>query len=359
VSATVLAGLLWLGPGEDQIKISGGGRYADGKGIGVRGYSTFPSLIRFTGGTLLCYDRVSKDGGRTWARHRDFSFPLADATRPRRGASVTLKNGTILLVGRYARKHEREAGVYVAEVYRSTDDFASYSGPKRGLIHVPNVVAGTDQYGQPVGGPIFEHSIVELPNGDLVAGMWGWFAEDQTPVDYPDRWKKWRLKKSRVLLVKSTDGGDTWRYVTTVASDPDLGPEGFRFPGLALLPSGELLCLMRNGDGAMPLWLGRSKDGGLTWSKPEKIDVGAAYGDLLILSDGTVLLVYGKPGLWVIASTDGGRTWDLKNRAAIGTRSSVAFIGRAVMAETSPRRVVCVYHDRMDLHARILTISRQ
>ena len=160
-------------------------------------------------------------------------------------------------------------------------------------------------------------------------------------------------------MVRSKDKGDTWHYVTTVAGDPDLGPEGFRFPGLARLPDGELLCLARNGDGGMPLWLSRSKDDGTTWSKPEKIDVRAAYGDLLVLSDGMVLLVYGKPGLWVIASTDGGKTWDMKNRAEIGTRSSVAFIGRAVMAEISPEKVVCIYHDRMDLHARILSIGRQ
>ena len=71
-------------------------------------------------------------------------------------------------------------------------------------------------------------------------------------------------QKSRVFLVGSKDGSDTWHYVTTVASDPDVGPEGFRFPGLVRLPDGELLCLMRNGDGAMPLWLSRSKDNGMT-----------------------------------------------------------------------------------------------
>ena len=348
-----------LTPALAGVQIIGGGKVYDGEGFNVRSYSTFPSLIKLKDGTLLCYDKRSRDGGRTWSRHRPYIFPLSDATRPRRGAIVTLKDSTILLVARYTRRHEQKQDVCVTEVYRSTDSFASYEGPKRGLLHVPNVAAGTDEYGQPVAGPIFEHSIVELSNGDLLAGMWGWFDEDQTPVDYPDRWKKWRLRKSRVLLVRSNDKGDSWNYVSTVASDPAVGPEGFRFPGLAMLPGGELLCLMRNGDGGMPLWLSRSTDDGKTWSEPEKIDVHAAYGSLLALSDGTVLLVYGKPGLWVIGSTDGGRTWDHDSRAQIGTGSSVAFIGRAEMVETEPGRVVCVYHDRLQLKARVLSVRRE
>ena len=89
----------------------------------------------------------------------------------------------------------------------------------------------------------------------MLACMCGWFESDQTPSGYPDRWKKWQLRKSRSLLVRSKDRGDTWHYVATIAADPNVGLEGFRLPSLGLLPDGELLCLMRNGDGAKPLWL--------------------------------------------------------------------------------------------------------
>ena len=86
-------------------------------------------------GTLLCYDMASQDGGRTWQRYQPFNFPLVDGTRPCRGPNVTLEDGTILLLGRPTRKHEREEGVYVVEIYRSRDNFASYAGPNRGLVY--------------------------------------------------------------------------------------------------------------------------------------------------------------------------------------------------------------------------------
>ena len=356
-----LIGMVWLvlaQAGSAQVKITGGGEYKDGKGISVRGYSTFPSLVKLANETLLCYDMASRDGGQTWSHYQSFGFPLADATRPGRGPLVTLKDGTVLLAGRYTKKHERDPDVYVAEFYRSRNHFASYGGPTRALIHIPNVAAGTDEYGMPVAGPFFEGSIVELPDGDLLACMWGWFESDRTPSGYPDRWKKWQLKKSRVLLVRSQDRGDTWKYVTTIAADPDAGPEGFRLPSLGLLPDGELLCLMRNGDGAMPLWLTRSRGDYTEWEPPQKVDAPAVYGELLVLSDGVVLLVYGKP-LHVMASSDGGRTWDSQQKMNIGTRTGMAFVGRATLAEVAPGKVVCVYNDVLDLHARVLTVTKE
>ena len=342
--------------GSGQVKITGGGQYKDRKGIQVRAYSTFPSLVRLAEGTLLCYDMASKDGGRSWRRYHPFSFPLGDATRAVRGAMITLKDGSVLLVGRYTHKHESKPDVYVAEIYHSGNNFAGYSGPKRSLIHLPDVVPGTDEYGMPVDGPFFEQSIVELPDGDLVASMWGWFQGDTTASGYPDRWDKWQLKKSRTLLIRSKDHGQTWHYVATIAGDPEVGLEGFRLPSLGLLPDGELLCLMRNGDGDRPLWLSRSRSDYTSWGKPEKIDVEAGYGYLLALSDGKVLLAHGKP-LYVMASTDGGRTWDTKNKINIGTRTGQAFLGRVVLVEASPGNVVCIYNDVLDLHARVLTLS--
>ena len=99
VTSAVLVGAMWITfPvfSAAQVKISGGGEYKDQKGIHVRAYSTFPSLVRLAEGKLLCYDMASRDEGRTWSRHREFGFPLSDATRPRRGSVSTLKDGTTL-----------------------------------------------------------------------------------------------------------------------------------------------------------------------------------------------------------------------------------------------------------------------
>ena len=135
--------------------------------------------------------------------------------------------------------------------------------------------------------------------------------------------------------------------------------EGFRLPTLGLLPDGTLLSVMRNGDGAQPLWSSRSTDGGRTWTDVQKIDVKAGTVSLLILSDGTALIAYGRPGLHILGSTDGGKTWDFANRADLGTLSSVAFTGRVAMIETSPGQVLAVYNDVTRLTGRILTITHE
>ena len=115
---------------------------------------------------------------------------------------------------------------------------------------------------------------------------------------------------------------------------------------------------MRNGDGAMPLWLGRSRGDYTQWEKPEKINAPAVFGELLVLSDGTVLLAFGKP-LYVMASGDGGRTWGSEHKMGIGTRTGQAFTGRVTLVEVSPGQVVCVYNDVLDLHARVLTVTSE
>ena len=342
-----------------EVIIRGGGKTRDREGMRIRRYSTFPSLIRCRDGSVLCYDLRSSDGGRTWSRAEEFGFPLSDATRPRRGATTTLSDGTILVFGRYTQPHEREKDVFVTELFRSRDNFVSYDGPQRARISVPHVVSGTDEYGQPVHGPFFEQSIVEMPDGGLLATMWGWFQQDQTRVDYPARWDKWQLKKSRAFLIHSKDQGLTWHYVGTIASRPEIGMEGFRLPTLGLLPDGTLLSVVRNGDGGQPLWSSRSTDEGRTWTDVQKIDVKAGTVSLLVLSDGTALIAYGRPGLHILGSTDGGKTWDFANRADLGTISSAAFTGRVAMIETSPGQVLAVYNDVTGLTGRILTITNK
>ena len=49
VTFTLLVGAVWLAIPEvadAQVRITGGGEYKDRKGIHVRAYSTFPSLVR-------------------------------------------------------------------------------------------------------------------------------------------------------------------------------------------------------------------------------------------------------------------------------------------------------------------------
>ena len=58
-----------------------------------------------------------------------------------------------------------------------------------------------------------DHSVTILPDGSLLAGLHGRFENDV---------------KYRVFVVRSTDRGKTWQYLSTVAFDLDdpMGPIG-------------------------------------------------------------------------------------------------------------------------------------
>ena len=80
--------------------------------------------------------------------------------------------------------------------------------------------------------------IVQLDNGDLLGTLYGNLKGD-------NNWY-------RTMVLRSTDGGDTWRYHGSVAFSPtDPHPYlvgaycGYCEPSLVLLSNGQLLCIMR------------------------------------------------------------------------------------------------------------------
>ena len=162
----------------------------------------------------------------------------------------------------------------------------------------------------------------------------------------------------KVQLVRSTDGGETWSAPQTIAN----GPIDDRDAGLVELPDGELLVVYFTsvayrtkklletawGPQTRQYWwvrhdgklsdevrtaaLGnfcvRSRDGGRTWSKPEKMAMkGQTPHGPILLRDGSLFQI-GKvdrpptasymsidpkvrTGITAERSTDGGRTWEL------------------------------------------------
>jgi len=126
--------------------------------------------------------------------------------------------------------------------------------------------------------------------------------------------------------VRSTDQGHTWQYLATVAYDPnDPNPElpgdycGYCEPSLALLPDGQLLCMMRT-QGThhpphyRPMYTSWSGDGGKTWTKPmpTRPHLKNVWPTLAVLDHGVVACIFGRPGVYVAFSTDGGHTWPNK-----------------------------------------------
>lgn len=203
----------------------------------------------------------------------------------RRGLFLTLK----------AEAHYQSPGMYQFKILRSTDNLktileetASLYIPEAGKIKTTT---------EPLAGLFFfgPGNIVEMPDGRLIASMYGSFEEDQiSPNDTQS--KRESLYKLRSFVIESKDEGLNWRYLSTVARPEEEDPigEGFNESSILLLDNDELLCVMRTGHYS-PLYSAWSSDGGRTWSKPvyTGLDRGCAP-NLLKLSDGRIVLAYGQ-----------------------------------------------------------------
>jgi hypothetical protein len=204
--------------------------------------------------------RVSRDGGVSWT---DIPLKPGDNGLNMEGGIVQLRDGTILALDTYITPGERP-GEGVGQLYTSTDDWRTVTGPVDVTFELPGVdfYASTDDGGRPHAAQRLHRRILEMPNGDLLTTFYGWIKGDNTPCPYTPR-----MKKTRVMLARSADRGQHWRLISTIAVDPAIGTEGFGEPVIARVSkgpnAGRLICLMRTG---RELRESFSDDGGATWS---------------------------------------------------------------------------------------------
>ncbi len=203
---------------------------------------------------------ISRDAGQTWTR-----IPLAPGSNGvnLEGGMVQLRNGTILALDTYIVPGSRpDQGT--GQLYTSTDDWRTLSGPQDVVFELPGIdfFSSTDDGGRPYAAARLHRRILEMPNGDLLTTIYGIVKGDKTPAAYRPT-----MMRTRVLLARSTDRGQHWSLVSTVAVNPAVGTEGF---GEAVLAhangpqgKGRLLCFMRTG---RDLYEATSEDEGKTWS---------------------------------------------------------------------------------------------
>ncbi len=151
----------------------------------------------------------------------------------------------------------------------------------------------SDQQGSSI---FFHRGIREMPDGSLMASMIGSFEEDKVQTTDP-RSKMGTPLKMRSFLMRSTDQGDSWRYVSTVAA-PRAGvvddTEGFNEWSLIPLDDDRMLAVMRTGhySAMVASW---SEDGGKSWSDPSDMGLGPGVDPYLLrLRDGRLALAYGQ-----------------------------------------------------------------
>lgn len=123
-----------------------------------------------------------------------------------------------------------------------------------------------------------------------------------------------------VYMVRSTDGGITWKKYSTVASSKDI-KYGYSGDGnemtLAKLNNGDLICAMRmdmsiHPDVEKPIcgtMLAHSKDSGKSWDTPYQVSDESVTPHIIALKCGVTVVIYGRPGVHFKYSVDYGKTW--------------------------------------------------
>jgi hypothetical protein len=206
--------------------------------------------------------RVSRDGGLSWS---DIPLKSGENGLNMEGGIVQLRDGTILSLDTYIIPGERpDEGI--GQLYTSHDDWRTVTGPTDAIFDLPGIefYGSSDDGGRPHAAQRLHRRIIEMPNGDLLCTFYGWLKGDNSPSTYRPT-----MKKSRVMLARSSDKGLHWKLVSTVAADGTIGTEGFGEPVICRVSKGphpgRLICLMRTG---RELRESISDDDGATWSAP-------------------------------------------------------------------------------------------
>lgn len=144
-------------------------------------------------------------------------------------------------------------------------------------------------------------NILHLPGGSLFTTLYGKLEGDES---------------MRTFAAVSEDGGFNWRYRGTVA-DGDAAPgapEGPNESTAQLLDNGDLLCVYRV-SGGWDFYKSYSRDEGLTWSEPVRMEgIWSVEPRLARLGNGALILTGGRPGLFLWLCTDGrGEQWESLN----------------------------------------------
>ena len=279
----------------------------------------------------------SSDRGETWRPVGKQPPPYQNRSVSEvRPYAVTLKSGDVVWFSGFSAATRNCAndgqdftrtadGSISAELMRSTDNGLSQTS-HQARIELPAALQLRNLQHAPM---------VELTDGSLLVATYAhWNGIDGFASN---KGEDMNLAKDRTFVMKSTDHGASWTYLSTVAFDPtnttracvlsteDINPpcaafEGFNEPWLSSLPNGHLICIMRSlGSEALlphpdfvsgPMYRSVSADGGKTWGIPQMFTDRGVAPTAAITRGGTFVLGFGRPANWLGFSHDGGVSLD-------------------------------------------------
>jgi len=300
----------------------------------------------------------STDGGRSW---QNWAPAKEQGEGPFIEGSVgQLKDGTILILEWVARGPKAD-GNFIGKVWESKDEWKTISGPFEAKFYLPEGKGGFDDGGKPVDGLFIHRTLMEMPDGSLLATAYGWFKEDTVPSSYMKN-----MDKFRSLLLRSKDRGRNWSLVSTIAVDHTMGEEGFNEPVLIRLSQGKhkgrFIVLLRTGSNKAkwpnPLYQTESDDDGKTWIKPHPLVFDGVNPDLIEMKNGILVAGFGwrtkesrekvpqgqprrlgqEHGNYVAFSLDQGATWTHVTR--VTQEPTTAYV---TVRELRPNQLFLVY----------------
>lgn len=279
------------------------------------------------------------------------------------GSMIQLRDGTILIYdkepeplfteGNYGIEGKPKGGRFVGRMWRSQDDWRTVTGPLETYLHVPGAKpTQIGDHNSVIVGVVFFRSVIELPNGALLATMYGAFEGDKYGAEFPSGRAR-DMKKFRSFLVRSEDQGRNWNYLSTIAAG-DVGMEGFPEPCMIRLSQGRnkgrLICMMRTGTNN-PLYQAISDDDGQTWSEARKLNLIGVAPSLIEMSNGVLAVSFGhKPaakddGNFLAFSVDQGETWGQITRLSSGVTGAYTTV-----REIRPGELFVVYDEREEYY---------
>ncbi len=284
-------------------------------------------LVRLADGTLVHGSYYSTDNGQTWTKRKTGTIGVG----PKQ-----LRDGRVLSLDYRTLPIEGRSGWYRGKRYVSSDNGRTVDGPLAAEFHVPLAKAAHGHAFHP--GPLYMRSMVERPDGRLVALMAGWFLGDDVPCPHSPR-----RPYSRTYTCESHDGGKTWAYLSTIGYG-QIGSEGYNEGAMQALPDGRLFAVLRTGSMRdkrcqdNPIMQSYSDDGGRRWTTPTRTGVMGAFPHLIVLSDGMLAASYGRPGACIMFSHDLGTTWT--DHTVVDT---TPYSGYTSIAEIKPGEILMAF----------------
>ncbi|MDD3725593.1 MAG: sialidase family protein [Candidatus Ratteibacteria bacterium] len=319
-------------------------------------YSAFPSIAKLNNGDLIISFRQapqrkpysthidseskavtvrSKDSGRTWS-DAEIAYEEEGNVGIQDPSIAQLRDGTLI------------ANFFSWQVIK-IDPFNHYI---KGTFVIRSFDNGKNWEKQPIKIEVLNsnynviatsESILELPDGEILIPLYGRGHKNPSEISF---------------LMRSNNKGESWTGPFVIAQDPFYNLK-FEEPSLCLLPSGKILCMMREPNGY--LYQSESIDGGKSWTIAKRTDIWGYPANLLTLRDGRVLCTYGyrrSPyGVRGCLSYDGGKSWNLKNEIIIRSDGEHGDLGYPSSIEIGNNKILTVYYFHTSQPASELSYS--